>query len=117
MREKTYEIIDACLKGWQLCETEEGLRKGLLIRGVRLKCFCGEIPLKDIFEGDTDTLVLQEMGFSHPDRGAGQRANEALWDFNLISENMKPLQIKSQRSLEVCLYVSVLDHLLKEQNI
>lgn len=31
---KVYEIIDACLKGWQLCETEGGLRKGLLIRRV-----------------------------------------------------------------------------------
>lgn len=31
---KVYEIIDACSKGWQLCETEGGLRKGLLIRRV-----------------------------------------------------------------------------------
>lgn len=37
---KVYEIIDARLKGWQLCETEGGLRKGLLIRRVRLKFFC-----------------------------------------------------------------------------
>lgn len=58
MRDKVYEIIDACLKGWQLCETEEGLRKGLLIRGVQFKFFCGEIPLKDTFESDTDTFVL-----------------------------------------------------------
>lgn len=43
-----YEIIDACLKGWQLCETQEGLRKGLLIRRVWCKFFCGKIPLTGI---------------------------------------------------------------------
>lgn len=32
-----YEIIDARCKGWQLCETEGGSRKGLLIRGVRFE--------------------------------------------------------------------------------
>lgn len=31
---KVYEIIDARSKGWQLCETEGGSRKGLLIRRV-----------------------------------------------------------------------------------
>lgn len=41
---KVYEIIDARLKGWQLCETQGGLRKGLLIRrvwfGISVKRLC-----------------------------------------------------------------------------
>lgn len=36
---KVHEIIDACLKGWQLCETEGGSRTGLLIRRVQFKIF------------------------------------------------------------------------------
>ena len=44
---KVYEIIDARLKGRQLCETQGGSRKGLLIRrvwfGVSVKRQCSKI--------------------------------------------------------------------------
>lgn len=43
---KVYEIIDARLKGRQLCETQGGLRKGLLIRKAAVRNFRERLVLK-----------------------------------------------------------------------